>query len=102
MTNDIILYSTDDGQTRIELHLKDNTVWLSQLEIAELFQTTKQNISKHINAILKEGELIEAATVNYQLTVQQEGTREVSRKVALSALSQNVKRLQGSDDEQEA
>jgi hypothetical protein len=81
MSNDIILYNTDDGQTKIELHLKEGTVWLSQLEIAELFQTTKQNISKHINAILTDGELDADATVNYQLTVQNEGDREVSREL---------------------
>lgn len=73
MSNNIILYNTDDGQTKIELHLQDGTIWLTQLEIAELFQTTKQNISKHIKAILNDGELEEKATVNYQLTVQSEG-----------------------------
>lgn len=46
MENNLILYNTEDGQTKIELHLQDGTVWLSQLEIAELFQTTKQNISR--------------------------------------------------------
>lgn len=82
MSNDIILYNTEDGKSKIELRLQDGTVWLSQLEIAELFQTTKQNISKHIKSIIDEGELIEKATVNYQLTVQKEGNREVSRSVA--------------------
>ena len=48
MTNDIILYTTDDGKASIELHLDNGTVWLNQLELAELFQTSKQNISKHI------------------------------------------------------
>lgn len=53
MTNDIILYTTDDGKASIELHLDNGTVWLNQLELAELFQTSKQNISKHIKAILR-------------------------------------------------
>jgi len=75
----IILYTTDDGKSQIDLQLQDGTVWLTQLQIAELFQTTKQNISKHVQAIFADGELTEQATVNQQLTVQQEGQREVSR-----------------------
>ncbi|HFI0106098.1 TPA: DNA-binding protein, partial [Streptococcus suis] len=59
MTNDIILYTTDDGKASIELHLDNGTVWLTQLELAELFQTSKQNISKHIKAIFEDGELDE-------------------------------------------
>lgn len=57
MSNKIILYNTEDGESKIELHVDNGTVWLSQLELAELFQTSKQNISKHINAILKDREL---------------------------------------------
>ncbi len=82
MNDEIIIYNTDDGLTKVELRLKDGTVWLSQLEIAELFQTTKQNISKHIKAILDDGELDEDRTVNYQLTVQNESGRKVSRNIA--------------------
>ena len=81
--SDVIFYTTDDGATKIDLRLENGTVWLSQLEIAELFQTTKQNISKHIQAIYAENELDEKATVNHQLTVQNEGEREVSRTIAL-------------------
>lgn len=77
--SDIILYTTDDGETKIDLRLQDGNVWLSQLQISELFQTTKQNISKHIQAIFTDEELTEEATVNQQLTVQKEGQREVSR-----------------------
>ena len=82
MSNDMIIYNTEDGKSKISLKLENGTVWLSQLEIAELFETTKQNVSKHIKAIFEDGELLEKATVNYQLTVQNEGTREVRRKVA--------------------
>jgi hypothetical protein len=82
MSNDMIIYNTEDGKSKISLKLENGTVWLSQLEIAELFETTKQNVSKHIKAIFEEGELLEKATVNYQLIVQNEGTREVRRKVA--------------------
>ena len=82
MKNDIIIYNTEDGKAKINLQYEDGTVWLSQLEIAELFQTTKQNVSKHVKAIFLEGELEERATVNYKLTVQKEGNRKISRKVA--------------------
>jgi hypothetical protein len=81
--SDVIIYTTDDGVTKIDLRLENGTVWLSQLEIAELFQTTKQNVSKHIQAIFDDEELNEKATVNHQLTVQKEGEREVSRNIAL-------------------
>ena len=80
---DVVIYATDDGATRIDLHLEKGTVWLSQMQIADLFQTTKQNISKHIQAIYDDGELDEQATVNQQLTVQKEGNREVSRTLTL-------------------
>lgn len=82
MGNDIIIYNTEDGKAKINLQYDDGTVWLSQLEIAELFQTTKQNVSKHVKAIFLEGELEESATVNYKLTVQQEGNRKISRQLA--------------------
>lgn len=82
MSNKIIIYNTEDGKSKINLKLEDGTVWLSQLQIAELFQTTKQNISKHIKAIFEDGELSEVSTVNYQLTVQKEGKREIERSIA--------------------
>lgn len=81
--SDVIIYTTDDGATKIDLRLEDGTAWLSQLQIAELFQTSKQNISKHIQAIYEDEELDEQATVNQQLTVQTEGGREVSRQITL-------------------
>lgn len=82
MSNQIIIYNTEDGKSKINLKLEDGTVWLNQLQIAELFQTTKQNVSKHIKAILEDGELSEVSTVNYQLTVQKEGNREIERNIA--------------------
>lgn len=80
--SNIIIYTTDDGVSKIELRLENGTVWLSQLQIAELFQTSKQNINKHIQSIFDDHELDESATVNQQLTVQTEGNREVSRSIA--------------------
>ncbi len=81
--SEVILYTTDDGLTKIELQFEEGTVWLSQLELADLFQTSKQNISKHIKAIYADQELSEAATVNQKLTVQTEGGREITRKIAV-------------------
>ena len=101
MSNDMIIYNTEDGKSKISLKLEKGTVWLSQLEIAELFETTKQNVSKHIKAIFEDGELLEKATVNYQLTVQNEGTRKVRRKVAyynldmILAIGYRVRSLRG-------
>jgi len=69
----VIIYNTEDGQAKITLHLENDTVWLTQLEIAELFQTTKQNISKHIKSIFEDCELEEKVVVNYQLTTTQHG-----------------------------
>ena len=80
--NNIIIYNTEDGKAKINLILDNGSVWLSQSEIAELFQTTKQNISKHIKAIFQDFELSEEGTVNYKLTVQKEGNRKISRQLA--------------------
>ncbi len=82
-SGEIILYRSGDGETEIQLRAVDGSVWLSQLEIAELFDTTKQNVNLHIKNILEEGELSEEATVKESLTVQTEGKREVSRKTFL-------------------
>lgn len=71
MSNDMIIYNTKDGRSKISLKLENGTVWLSQLEITELFETTKQNVSKHIKAIFEDGELLEKVVVNYQLTTTQ-------------------------------
>ncbi len=75
----ILLYQTESGQTKIEVLLEDETVWLTQKLMAELFQTTKQNISLHIQNIYAEGELTPDSTVKEYLTVQKEGSRQVSR-----------------------
>lgn len=82
MKEDIIIYNTESGQAHIVLYCQGGNVWLNQMQIAELFQPSKQNISKHIAAIYDDGESTEFATVNYQLTVQQEGHRAISRNFA--------------------
>ncbi len=75
----ILLYQIEDGRTRIEVRLERETVWLTQQLMADLFQTTKQNISLHIQSIFREGELSPEATVKKYLTVQREGNRDVRR-----------------------
>ena len=80
-TDKIIIYQTEDGQATIETRLENDTVWLSQKMMMELFQTTKQNISLHINNCYAEGELERGRTVKEYLTVQQEGKRRIERRV---------------------
>lgn len=84
--SELILYQTDDGLTRVQLRTLDGNVWLTQIEIAELFATTKQNVSLHTKNILEERELDEAATVKESLTVQTEGVRQVRRSTLLYSL----------------
>lgn len=73
LQNNIIIYTTDDGQVRIEVRLEDENVWLTQNAMAELFDTTKQNISGHIQNIFKEGELKEKSVVKESLTTAKDG-----------------------------
>lgn len=80
--NELILYTSDDGQTHLHLRVESETIWLSQLEIAELFQTTKQNVSLHAKNIFADKELDPEATVKESLTVQSEGARQVKRKIS--------------------
>lgn len=70
---DVIIYITDDGQVEIEVRLEDENVWLTQKAMAELFDTTKQNISLHINNIFEENELSLNAVVNENLTTAKDG-----------------------------
>lgn len=79
--NQFILYNSPDGQTRIHLRAEGDTLWLSQLEIAELFQTSKQNVSLHAKNIFEDAELSPLATVKESLTVQNEGGRQVKRQI---------------------
>jgi len=80
--SEMILYTSEDGQTRLHLRVEANSIWLSQLEIADLFQTTKQNISLHARNIFEDKELDPEATVKESLTVQSEGTRQVKRRIS--------------------
>ena len=86
MSGEVILYNTEDGGTSLRLRVVDGTVWLSQAEMAELFQTTPQNVTLHIRAIYATGELDKQATCKDYLQVQTEGERQVQRRIALYRL----------------
>ncbi|MGQ3297348.1 virulence RhuM family protein [Reyranella sp.] len=81
MAGEIIQYLTEDGVTVIRLQARDGNVWLSQADMAELFQTTVSNINKHIKGIIADGEQSEATVEDYSI-VRSEGTRRVERQVA--------------------
>ena len=81
--SDLIVYTTEDGRSQIKLRADRQTVWLTQLEMADLFDATKQNISLHLKNVFEDGELDPAATVKESLTVQIEGSRKVQRPVTL-------------------
>jgi len=78
-TGEILLYQTEDGSTRIDVRLQDETLWLTQMQMAELFQKDKRTVSEHIIHVYEEGELSREATVRNFRTVQKEGNREVER-----------------------
>lgn len=79
--SEIILYTTDDGLTKINVKLEDETVWMTQKQLVELYQTSKSTVSEHIKNIFGDEELNQEATVRKIRTVQQEGGREVSREL---------------------
>ena len=78
-SSEILLYQRDDGRTAIEVRLDDETVWVTQAQLVELFQSSKANISEHISNIFDEGEVDPSATVREFRTVRQEGSRQVTR-----------------------
>ena len=80
MISDIVIYQAEDGRTKINVRMEDETVWLTQAQMAELFQTTKQNVSLHINNALEEGELTEDSVVKEYLTTAAEGKTKKKRK----------------------
>ncbi|MFA6567337.1 MAG: hypothetical protein WCS96_03925 [Victivallales bacterium] len=78
---EVIVYQTEDGKVKLDVRLENETVWLTQPLMAELFLTTQQNISQHIQNIFEEGELIPEATHKKFLSVRLEGIREVRREL---------------------
>jgi len=73
---EFILYTTEDGRTRVECRFEEETLWLTQALMAELFETTPQNITLHLKALYEEGELNESATCKDYLQVRREGARQ--------------------------
>ena len=78
---EILVYQTDDGQTNIEVKIEDDTVWLTQQQMSELFQTSRTNVVEHIKHIYEEGELDEISTCRNFRQVRKEGNREVTRQI---------------------
>ena len=98
MENEIIIYQTQDGKTKIDVKIEDETVWLTQSQMADLFETTKQNISQHIKNAFDEGELNEISVVKDFLTTAQDGknynTKHYNLDVIIS-VGYRVKSLRG-------
>ena len=79
-TGEIVMYQPDET-IQLEVRMDNETVWLTQAQMVDLFQTTKQNVSLHVGNVFREGELDKEGTVKEYLTVQTEGNRNVTRKV---------------------
>ena len=78
---DIVIYQTEDGDTKIDVRFVDETVWLTQQQMAELFQSSRSNIVEHIQHIYEEGELDEESTCRKFRQVRTEGNRQVTREI---------------------
>ena len=98
---ELIIYQTEDGRTKIDVHMENETVWLSLDQMAELFQRDKSTISRHIKNVFADGELLEEATVANFATVQMEGNREITRNIThynldvIISVGYRVKSLRG-------
>ena len=101
--NQIVIYQTEDGQTQIDVRLENDTVWLTQAQMAELFERTPQNITTHIGNAYREGELEKDSTCKEYLQVQTEGKRRVRRSVkyydldVIISVGYRVKSKRGTD-----
>lgn len=99
--NDIIIYQSQDGEIKIDVRFENETAWLSQQQMAELFQTSRSNVVEHIGNIYDEGELDESATCRKFRQVRKEGNRDVSREIpyynldVIISVGYRVKSLQG-------
>ncbi len=78
---EMVVYVGDDGKPQIQARLQDETMWLTQVQLAQVFQTTRQNIGQHIKNIYEEKELDPSATIKKFFIVQTEGDREVLEKI---------------------
>ncbi len=86
---EIILYQTEDGLTKIDVRFEDETVWLTQQQMADLFQSSRSNIVEHIQHIYEEGELDEISTCRKFRQVRTEGHRQVTREISFFKIVQN-------------
>ena len=77
----IVLYQTEDGRTRVQCRFEDESVWLTQALIAELFQVTVPTVNEHLKGIFSEGEVQAGATIRKFRIVRQEGTRQITREI---------------------
>ena len=84
-TSQFIIYQSEDGKTRLDVRFVDETVWLTQALMAELFSTTPENVLMHLKKIFNDGELAELATTKDFLVVRQEGVCQVRRRIGLQA-----------------
>lgn len=97
----LILYTTEDGRSRVQLRAKDQTIWLSQREMAELFDVSTDNVGLHLKHLYADAELSREATTEGSSVVQNEGGREVRRSVtlynldAILAVGYRVRSLRG-------
>lgn len=78
---EMVVYVGDDGKPQVQARLQDENMWLTQVQLAQVFQTTRQNIGQHIKNIYEEEELDPSATIKKFFIVQTEGDREVSEKI---------------------
>jgi len=99
--SEILLYQAEDGSTKIQVRLQEETVWLSQAQLCELFQKSKATISEHIRNVFEERELLQSSTVRKFRTVQFEGTRTIEREIefynldVIISVGYRVKSLRG-------
>lgn len=84
--SEMVVYVGDDGRPQIQARLQDENMWLTQVQLAQVFQTTRQNIGQHIKNIYEEKELDSSATIKKFFIVQIEGDREVSRNIEYYSL----------------
>jgi len=101
MNSEILLYKSEDGNIKLQVRLEQESVWLTQADMVELFQSSKSNISEHIKHIFEEGELDEISTVRKFRTVRTEGNRQVEREIdfynldVIISIGYRVKSLRG-------
>ena len=79
--NNVLIYQDDNGITKVSVRFSDEDIWVTQQQLAEVYGTTQQNISQHIDGIYKDGELMPGATNKKFLLVRTEGTRQVKRNI---------------------